>query len=107
MAQAMKLAQKSSLTCRPNPAVGAVIVNNNEVIAEGYHERYGLDHAEVMAIKNCVDTSRLNQSTIYITMEPCSHQGKTPPCVDLILASNISRVVIASLDPIQKCMGRV
>ena len=105
MAQAMKLAQKSSLTCRPNPAVGAVIVNNNEVIAEGYHERYGSDHAEVMAIKNCVDASRLNQSTIYITMEPCSHQGKTPPCVDLILASNISRVVIASLDPNPKVHG--
>jgi diaminohydroxyphosphoribosylaminopyrimidine deaminase/5-amino-6-(5-phosphoribosylamino)uracil reductase len=106
MAQAMKLAQKSSLTCRPNPAVGAVIVKNNEVIADGYHERYGSDHAEVMAIKKCKDASQLNQSTIYITMEPCSHQGKTPPCVDLILASNISRVVIASLDPNPKVHGQ-
>ncbi len=78
--------------------VGAVIVHNNTIIGEGYHQQYGGPHAEVNAINSVKDTSLLKDSTIYVSLEPCSHFGKTPPCSDLIIAHKIPKVVIAAID---------
>tara|TARA_R110002050_G_scaffold204327_1_gene339666 strand:+ start:153630 stop:154586 length:957 start_codon:yes stop_codon:yes gene_type:complete len=78
--------------------VGAVLVWNNTIIGEGYHQIYGGPHAEVNAINSVVDKSLLSKSTIYVSLEPCSHFGKTPPCADLIIANKIPKVVMASID---------
>jgi len=99
MAQAIKLAKKGLGQCNPNPIVGAVIVVDDKIIATGYHQEFGGPHAEVVAIHNCKDKSLLKKSTLYVTLEPCAHEGKTPPCLDLILEHDIKRVVIASQDP--------
>jgi len=91
----------------PNPMVGAVIVSNDgKIIGEGYHMRYGDAHAEVNAIRSVIDQSRLSSSTLYVTLEPCSHYGKTPPCARLIIEKQIPRVVIGSVDPCDKVCGR-
>lgn len=90
----------------PNPMVGAVVVHNGKIIGEGYHRQYGKAHAEVNAINSVSDKSLLKQSTIYVSLEPCSHYGKTPPCSQLIIDSGIPRVVIATLDPYHKVSGR-
>ena len=97
MQMAIELAKKGRGFVSPNPLVGAVIVKNNIVIGEGYHEYYGGPHAEVNAIKNA--NSDIKGATIYVTLEPCSHYGKTPPCSLAIIQNKISRVVIGSLDP--------
>ncbi len=97
MQMAIELAKKGRGFTSPNPLVGAVIVKNNIVIGEGYHEYYGGPHAEVNAIKNA--NSDINGATIYLTLEPCSHYGKTPPCSLAIIQNKLSRVVIGSLDP--------
>ncbi|MCL2610316.1 MAG: bifunctional diaminohydroxyphosphoribosylaminopyrimidine deaminase/5-amino-6-(5-phosphoribosylamino)uracil reductase RibD [Defluviitaleaceae bacterium] len=90
----------------PNPLVGAVIVKNNEIIGKGFHEKYGENHAEVNAIKNVYEKGYCTKSaTIYVTLEPCSHYGNTPPCVNAIIEAGISRVVIASNDPNPKVDG--
>ncbi len=99
MSEALILAEKGNNACHPNPRVGAVIVKDNQVISRGFHQKYGSKHAEVEAILSCKDQKKLINSTIYVTLEPCSHQGKTPPCVDLIIERKISRVVVATLDP--------
>jgi diaminohydroxyphosphoribosylaminopyrimidine deaminase/5-amino-6-(5-phosphoribosylamino)uracil reductase len=82
-----------------NPMVGAVIVYNGRIIGEGYHKKYGELHAEVNAIKSVKEKSLLNKSTLYVNLEPCSHVGKTPPCTELIIKSNIPRVIIGTIDP--------
>jgi diaminohydroxyphosphoribosylaminopyrimidine deaminase/5-amino-6-(5-phosphoribosylamino)uracil reductase len=105
MAQAIKLAKKGLGQCKPNPIVGAVIVVDDKIIATGYHQEFGGPHAEVVAINNCKDKTLLKKSTLYVTLEPCAHEGKTPPCLDLILEQNIKRVVIASQDPNPKVNG--
>jgi len=105
MAQAIKLAKKGLGQCNPNPIVGAVIVADDKIIATGYHQQFGGPHAEVSAIHNCKDKALLKKSTLYVTLEPCAHEGKTPPCLDLILEHNIKRVVIASQDPNPKVNG--
>ena len=105
MAQAIKLAKKGLGQCNPNPIVGAVIVADDKIIATGYHQQFGGPHAEVLAIHNCKDKALLKKSTLYVTLEPCAHEGKTPPCLDLILEHNIKRVVIASQDPNPKVNG--
>jgi diaminohydroxyphosphoribosylaminopyrimidine deaminase/5-amino-6-(5-phosphoribosylamino)uracil reductase len=105
MAQAIKLAKKGLGQCNPNPIVGAVIVAEDKIIATGYHQQFGGPHAEVIAIHNCKDKTLLKKSTLYVTLEPCAHEGKTPPCLDLILEHNIKRVVIASQDPNPKVNG--
>lgn len=86
---------------RPNPFVGAVILDQaDQVIGEGFHQKLGGPHAEVFAIEQALQkTTDLSQSTLYVSLEPCSHFGKTPPCVDLIIQHKIKKVVIASLDP--------
>jgi diaminohydroxyphosphoribosylaminopyrimidine deaminase / 5-amino-6-(5-phosphoribosylamino)uracil reductase len=83
----------------PNPLVGAVIVYDNKIIGEGFHQQYGGHHAEVNAVNAVTDKSKLKESTLYVNLEPCSHKGKTPPCTDLIINSGIPEVVIGTIDP--------
>ena len=90
----------------PNPMVGAVVVHNNEIIGEGYHQQYGGPHAEVHAIDAVTSKELLQDSTLYVTLEPCSHFGKTPPCVDKIIQSRIPRVVVGCRDPFPEVAGR-
>jgi diaminohydroxyphosphoribosylaminopyrimidine deaminase/5-amino-6-(5-phosphoribosylamino)uracil reductase len=99
---AINLAKKANENeIRPNPFVGAVIVDNEgQLIGEGYHQKLGGPHAEVYAIEQALEkTTDLSQATLFVSLEPCSHFGKTPPCVDLIIQHKIKKVVIASLDP--------
>ena len=102
----IQLAQNGLGTTYPNPVVGSVIVYNDRVIGEGWHIRAGEAHAEVRAIASVKDKQLLSQSTLYVSLEPCSHYGKTPPCADLIIAHRIPRVVIGCTDPFAKVAGR-
>lgn len=108
MRRAIQLAKSSMTDTHPNPNVGAVIVAGGRIIGEGYHRRCGQPHAEVNAVASVVPDDRplLAESTIYVTLEPCSHYGKTPPCAKLIIDSGIPRVVIACADPFDKVSGR-
>lgn len=99
MKRCLELATKGMFHVSPNPLVGAVIVYNGKIIGEGFHTAYGEAHAEVNAINQVSDNELLNKSTIYVSLEPCSHFGKTPPCADLIIRSGIKKVVIGVLDP--------
>ena len=98
MQRCLQIAKKGIGTTRPNPAVGAVVVLNDKIIGEGYTSTYGGNHAEVNAIKAVKDTSQLKKATIYVTLEPCAHFGKTPPCADLIVKHQIKNVVIGCVD---------
>ncbi len=91
---------------RPNPMVGAVIVHNNKIIGEGFTSAYGGSHAEVNAIHSVSDQTLLKSCTLYVTLEPCSHFGKTPPCSDLIIKHNIPNVVIGCIDDNEQVAGR-
>lgn len=106
MRRALQLAANGRFYTSPNPMVGAVIVANDKIIGEGYHRRCGEGHAEVNAIASVKDKSLLQQSTMYATLEPCSHFGKTPPCAQLIIDSKIPHVIVGSLDPFEKVSGR-
>ena len=97
MRRALELAEKGTGYTRPNPLVGAVIAKGGEVIAEGYHARYGGPHAEAVALERAGEAAR--EADLYVNLEPCSHWGKTPPCVDRIIAAGIRRVFIATRDP--------
>lgn len=97
MKRALDLASKGLGHVAPNPMVGCVIVCNGQIIAEGFHEQYGSAHAEPNAIKQVSD-ELLKESTLYVTLEPCSHFGKTPPCADLIISKGIKKVVVGNLD---------
>jgi diaminohydroxyphosphoribosylaminopyrimidine deaminase/5-amino-6-(5-phosphoribosylamino)uracil reductase len=101
----IEIAKKGLPSSMPNPSVGAVIVYENKIIGEGYTSPYGGAHAEVNAIHNVKDKSLLEKSTIYVSLEPCSHFGKTPPCCDLILEHKIPNVVIGTVDPNVKVAG--
>lgn len=92
---ALKLAARGMGFTEPNPMVGAVVVKNGRIIAVGYHQRFGADHAERAALKNVTEPG----TTLYVTLEPCPHFGKTPPCVDLLLDKKVQRVVTAMQDP--------
>lgn len=106
MRRCIQLAQNGLCNAAPNPMVGAVIVCDGKIIGEGYHVRCGEAHAEVNAIRSVKDTSLLKRSTIYVSLEPCSHYGKTPPCADLIIEKEIPRIVIGCQDPFAKVAGR-
>ena len=97
MKRALELAKKGEGKVNPNPLVGALIVKNNKIIGEGYHEVYGGNHAEINAIKNSKES--LGGATIYVTLEPCHHYGKTPPCVESIIKHGFSKVFIGQIDP--------
>lgn len=101
----IQLAKNGLGTTYPNPMVGSVIVYNDEIIGEGWHQKAGEPHAEVNAINSVKDKSLLSKSTIYVSLEPCSHFGKTPPCCDLIIKNNIPNVVIGTVDPFAKVAG--
>lgn len=106
MHRCLQLARKGSGFTTPNPLVGAVIVYENKIIGEGFHKCYGEAHAEVNAINSVKDPALLSKSTMYVSLEPCSHYGKTPPCAELIISKGIPHVVIATLDPNPQVSGR-
>ena len=94
---ALELAEKGRGFTSPNPMVGAVVVKNGQVVGKGYHEMFGGAHAEVNAIRDA--GSYAKGSTLFVTLEPCNHTGKTPPCTQKILESGIARVIVAMKDP--------
>ena len=108
MKRCLQLARHGEFTTAPNPMVGAVIVHDGRIIGEGWHRRYGEPHAEVNAVRSVrpQDEALLREATIYVSLEPCSHWGKTPPCAELLVEKGIPRVVVGCLDPNEKVAGR-
>lgn len=104
--RAIDLAARGEGEVAPNPLVGAVVARGGQVIGEGWHERFGGHHAEVNAIAACGAGADLSDATLYVSLEPCCHVGKTPPCTTAILKAGIRRVVVASEDPTEKASGR-
>ena len=98
MQRALALAELGRGNVSPNPMVGCVIVHDDQIIGEGWHRKYGEAHAEVNAINAVADQSLLPESTVYVSLEPCAHHGKTPPCADLLVSKKVKRVVIGSVD---------
>ena len=105
LARAIELARNGGGMVRPNPVVGAVVAREGQVLGEGWHERFGAAHAEVNAIEAC-GLADLSDATLYVSLEPCCHEGKTPPCTDAIVQSGIRRLVVGSDDPTEKAAGR-
>lgn len=105
LVRAIELAERGAGEVRPNPLVGAVVAREGEILGEGWHERYGGPHAEVNAIQAC-GSADLAGATLFVSLEPCCHEGKTPPCTEAILKAGIARVVVASDDPTEKASGR-
>jgi diaminohydroxyphosphoribosylaminopyrimidine deaminase/5-amino-6-(5-phosphoribosylamino)uracil reductase len=106
MQRCIELAEKGRGYAAPNPLVGCVIVHDSKIIGEGYHAMFGSYHAEVNAINSVKDKSVLTKSILYVTLEPCSHFGKTPPCTDLIIQHGIPEVIIGCKDPFEKVSGK-
>lgn len=106
MRRAIQLARNGRMDTSPNPMVGCVIAIGDRIIGEGYHRRCGEGHAEVNAVASVADPSMLKEATAYVTLEPCSHYGKTPPCARLLIDKGLKRVVIGSGDPNAKVNGR-
>ncbi|MEA1987440.1 MAG: bifunctional diaminohydroxyphosphoribosylaminopyrimidine deaminase/5-amino-6-(5-phosphoribosylamino)uracil reductase RibD, partial [Candidatus Marinimicrobia bacterium] len=104
MSKAIELAKRGIGKTSPNPAVGAVIVKNGKIIGEGFHHAFGERHAEVDAIENA--TESVENSTMFVTLEPCNHYGKTPPCTERIIKEKIGKVVIAMQDPNSQMSGK-
>jgi diaminohydroxyphosphoribosylaminopyrimidine deaminase/5-amino-6-(5-phosphoribosylamino)uracil reductase len=102
--RALELAERGRGTTHPNPVVGAVVVAGDEVVGEGWHERAGSPHAELVALEAA--SERTGGATLYVTLEPCAHYGRTPPCVDAIVAAGIARVVVGAPDPNPKTDGQ-
>jgi diaminohydroxyphosphoribosylaminopyrimidine deaminase / 5-amino-6-(5-phosphoribosylamino)uracil reductase len=105
LARAIELAGNGLGAVKPNPVVGAVVARGGEVLGEGWHEKFGGVHAEINAIEAC-GVADLSGATLYVSLEPCCHEGKTPPCTDAILQAGIKRVFVASDDPTEKASGR-
>ena len=105
MLRAIQLAKKGEGWTNPNPMVGAVIVKDGQIIGEGYHKKYGELHAERNAIASLTESAE--GAVLYVTLEPCCHHGKTPPCTEAILEQKIQKVVIGSRDPNPKVAGKV
>ena len=108
MQRCIQLARNGWQNAKPNPMVGAVVVSGGRIIGEGYHVRCGEGHAEVncLAAVKPADESLLHESTLYVSLEPCSHVGRTPPCADLIIQKGVPRVVVGCVDPFDKVQGR-
>jgi diaminohydroxyphosphoribosylaminopyrimidine deaminase/5-amino-6-(5-phosphoribosylamino)uracil reductase len=108
MKLALELAASGRGYVAPNPMVGAVLCHQGNIIGQGYHQQFGGPHAEVNCFESVDPTNEklIPQSTLFVTLEPCSHFGKTPPCADLVIRNNVYRVVIASVDPNEKVRGR-
>lgn len=106
MQRALELAARGRLTTWPNPMVGCVVVQDDRILGEGWHATFGQAHAEVNALKQVLEGTDLSSATAYVTLEPCSHTGKTPPCADLLLTRGLGRVVIAMEDPNPRVSGR-
>ena len=108
MSRCLQLARNGWQNARPNPMVGAVIVANGRIIGEGYHVRCGEGHAEVNAFASvrAADEVLLGEATVYVSLEPCSHYGKTPPCADLIIRKGVKRVVVGCIDEFAEVQGR-
>lgn len=108
MDRCIRLAKQGAGNVAPNPMVGAVLIYDNLIIGEGYHQKYGAAHAEVNCINNVKDENKalIDKSTMYVSLEPCSHYGKTPPCADLIIKSKIKKVVIGSADVYKEVAGK-
>jgi len=106
MRRCLELALKAEGMTYPNPLVGSVIVHNGVIIGEGYHLKAGMPHAEVNAINSVLDKSLLSKSTLYVSLEPCSHSGKTPPCVDYIISNKIPLIVVGTSDTSDKVSGK-
>jgi diaminohydroxyphosphoribosylaminopyrimidine deaminase/5-amino-6-(5-phosphoribosylamino)uracil reductase len=104
MDRACELAERGRYTAAPNPLVGAVVVRDGGIVGEGFHVRAGEDHAEVVALEDCGGAAR--GSTLYVTLEPCNHHGRTPPCTEAIISAGVSRVVIGHLDPDPRMRGQ-
>ena len=105
MRRALELAERGLGTTSPNPMVGCVVVDHHEIIGEGWHQQFGGAHAEVYALNSVKDVSRIANSTIYVTLEPCSFIGKTPACSDLLIRSKVKKVVVAAIDPNPRVSG--
>lgn len=105
MQRCIQLAQNGLGNTYPNPMVGCVIVHNESIIAEGWHQKAGEPHAEVNAINQIQNKEILKESTLYVSLEPCAHHGKTPPCADLVIANQIPKVIIGTVDPFAKVNG--
>jgi diaminohydroxyphosphoribosylaminopyrimidine deaminase/5-amino-6-(5-phosphoribosylamino)uracil reductase len=106
MQRALELASLGREHTSPNPMVGCVIVHNGLIIGEGFHYKHGEAHAEVNAINAVKDKSLLSESIVYVTLEPCAHFGKTPPCVDLLIKHKVAKVVICNKDPFDEVNGK-
>ncbi|HJT25428.1 MAG TPA: bifunctional diaminohydroxyphosphoribosylaminopyrimidine deaminase/5-amino-6-(5-phosphoribosylamino)uracil reductase RibD, partial [bacterium] len=104
MRRALDLASSRGRTVSPNPKVGAVLVKNGRVIGEGGHSQYGGPHAEVLALRQAGHKAK--GATLYVTLEPCSHHGKTPPCVEAVIRAGVGKVVAAMQDPFPLVQGR-
>lgn len=105
MQRALELAKNGLGEVSPNPMVGCVVVHDNTIIGEGWHQKYGGAHAEVNALNAVKDKTLLSKSTVYVTLEPCSYHGKTPACSDLLIRSKVNKVVISTHDPNPKVSG--
>jgi diaminohydroxyphosphoribosylaminopyrimidine deaminase/5-amino-6-(5-phosphoribosylamino)uracil reductase len=106
MQRALELAALGGEWVSPNPMVGCVIVHDDKIIGEGFHQKIGEPHAEVNAVNSVEDQSLLPESTVYVTLEPCSHYGKTPPCAELLIKHKVRKVVICNEDPFPKVAGK-
>src|SRR5689334_25010270 len=104
MMQALALAERGRGHVEPNPLVGAVVVRDGRLVGEGWHQRYGEAHAEVNALAAAGDAAR--GATLYVTLEPCCHFGKTPPCTDAVIRAGVARVVAAMRDPFPQVAGQ-
>ena len=104
MARAIRLAEKGLYSTRPNPRVGCVIVNSGDVIGEGFHIQAGGPHAEIHALRKAGASAQ--GSTVYVTLEPCSHHGRTPPCADALIEAGVQRVMVAMSDPNPEVAGQ-
>jgi diaminohydroxyphosphoribosylaminopyrimidine deaminase/5-amino-6-(5-phosphoribosylamino)uracil reductase len=102
---ALELAGRARGAVEPNPMVGCVLVRDRSIIGRGYHRKFGGDHAEVAALRNCTGFPGARFATMYVTLEPCRHFGKTPPCVEAIIRANVKRVVVAARDPLPQLSG--